>query len=119
MVRYTILFCCLAIILASCTKDKIPVIDQPTVPMCDPEINFDNTIQAIVNNSCAIPTCHVAGGNAPGVYTSYQGLLGQLDNGQVEDEVIVQRDMPRAPGVLTEEEFDLFKCWLEAGYPEN
>jgi len=104
-------------ILVSCTKDKIPVVESE--PMCDPEINYDNTMQAIINNSCAIPTCHVSGGNGPGVFTSYQGLLGQLDNDQVENRVIVQRNMPISPGELTEEEFDLFKCWLEAGYPEN
>ncbi len=119
MIRYTILFCLLIAILGSCTKDKIPVVGETLEPTCDPEINYDNTMQAIINSSCAIPTCHVSGGNAPGVYTSYQGLLGQLENGQIEDEVIVQRDMPRSPGELTEEEFDLFKCWLEAGHPEN
>lgn len=118
--RYTILLLFLiGTILGSCTKDKIPVVDPITEPMCDPEINYDNTMQAIVNSSCAIPTCHVSGGTGPGVHTSYQGMLGQLNNGQVEDEVIVQRDMPRSPGVLTDEEFDLFKCWLEAGHPEN
>ena len=53
------------------------------------------------------------------MYTSYQGILGDLDSGQVEDEVVVQRDMPRLPGVLTEEEFELFQCWLIAGHPEN
>ncbi len=119
MIRYTILFCFLVSILVACTKDKIPAINEPMEPTCDPIINYDNTMQAIISNSCAIPTCHVSGGNAPGVYTSYQGILGALDNGQVEDEVIVQRDMPRSPGELTEEEFDLFKCWLEAGHPEN
>ncbi len=116
--RYTIfLFCLLGIVLFSCTKDKIPVVEPE--PMCDPEINYNNTMQSIINNSCAIPTCHVSGGNAPGVYTSYQGMLGQLDNGQIESEVILQRRMPFAPGELTEEELDLFKCWLEAGHPEN
>jgi len=106
-------------ILTSCTKDKIPVIEEPMEPMCDPEINYDNTMQAIINNSCAITGCHISGGNAPGVFSSYQGLLGQLDNGRIEDEVIVQRRMPFSPGVLSDEEFDLFKCWLEAGHPEN
>ena len=119
MTRYIFSFCLLVAILSACTSDKLSLIDEPMEPDCNPEINFNNTIQAIVNNSCALPGCHVSGGNAPGVFTSYEGMLGQLDNGQVEDEVIVQRDMPRAPGVLTEEEFDLFKCWLEAGHPEN
>jgi len=107
------------VILGSCTKDKIPVIDSMVEPICDPEINYDNTMAAIINNSCAISGCHVSGGNAPGVYTSYQGILGNLDNGQVEDEVVVRRNMPFLPGVLTDEEIELFKCWLEAGHPEN
>ena len=118
--RYTIfLILLIGATLSSCTKDKIPVIDPTTEPDCDPEINYDNTMQAIINGSCALPNCHVSGGGAPGVFTSYEGILSRLDNGQVEDEVVVRRNMPFAPGELSEEEFDLFKCWLEAGHPEN
>jgi len=114
--RYTVLIILLiGTILFSCTNDKI----TPTDLVCEPDINYDNTMEAIINNSCAIPTCHVVGGNAPGVYTSYAGILVDLESGQVEDEVIVQRDMPRLPGVLSEEEFELFQCWLIAGHPEN
>jgi len=105
-------------IWVSCTKDKLTDID-PNPMTCDLVPTYDGAIQDIVNNSCAIPTCHVSGGNAPGVYTSYAGLLPELNNGQVESEVIDQRDMPRSPGVLTEVEFDLFQCWIEAGFPEN
>lgn len=118
--RYTIfLFFFFGAILNSCTKDKLPVIDPINEPACDPEINYDNTMQTIINNSCAIPNCHVSGGDGPGRFNSYQGILGRLDNGQVENEVVIRRSMPLSPGELTEEEFDLFRCWLEAGYPEN
>ncbi len=119
MIRYTVLFCFLIAVLASCTKDKIPLIDETMEPTCDPAINYENTMEVIINGSCAIPTCHVSGGNAPNVYTSYQGILEELNNGLVEERVVVRRDMPRSPGELTEEEFDLFRCWLEAGFPEN
>ena len=79
MIRYTIFFCLfLGVILNACTKDKLAATDPTMEPICDPEVNYDNTMEAIINNSCAIPTCHVSGGNAPGISTSYQGILGDL-----------------------------------------
>jgi len=111
------LFLTMPMIWVTCTKDKLPDPD-PNPMTCDPIPTYDMEIQVIVNNSCAIPTCHVSGGNAPGVYTTYAGMLAELNNGQMESEVIDQRDMPRPPGTLTSGELELFRCWLAAGFPE-
>lgn len=112
-----ILLIIIPLIWITCTKDKLPD-PNPTMMDCDPTPTYNVEIQTIVNNSCAIPSCHVSGGNAPGVYTSYAGMLAELNNGQMESEVIDQRDMPRPPGTLTAGELELFRCWLEAGFPE-
>ena len=104
------------VLLGACTSDKLP---EPQVGDCDPTLAYNGLIKPIIDNSCALSGCHVAGGDGPGNYSTYAGMQGALGNGSIESRVVVQRDMPLFPGELTEEEFDAIKCWLQAGFPEN
>ncbi|MEM1319943.1 MAG: hypothetical protein AAGG75_06770 [Bacteroidota bacterium] len=101
---------------SACSNDKLP---EPQMVMCGDTVTFDNQIQPIIAASCALVGCHDGSGGAPGDYTSYALMLPNLDNGQVQDRVIDQMDMPIAPISISADEFELIRCWLEAGHPEK
>jgi len=128
--------------ICSCTYDNLADPNPPVIPCdstlmnCDSMIvefcdtipaTYDLNIRTIVETNCAYTGCHISGG-APGNYNTYEGMLSFLEDGRIEDRVIFQIDDPNigmppnfasGPQDLTPEEFDIFMCWLEAGYPEN
>lgn len=103
----------------SCTRTELPFGNTEN---CDPEINFTNDIQEIINTSCAYSGCHLD--SAPGIYTSFDGLTGAIDNGEFFTRVLSIRDMPPSyapddrPQTLTAAEIELINCWAENDYPE-
>jgi len=115
----------------SCTSDKLP---QPSVgEECDNfNATYDGDIKPIVDATCALVGCHVTGGGAPGIFETYEGLsefANDAPNG-LRDRVIVLVDDPNngmppdwdtnpGPSDLTDEQFEIFKCWVDSGYPEN
>lgn len=117
--------------IISCTSDKLV---EPTVgEECD---NFNATyngdIKAIVDATCAIAGCHVGGTGVPGNFQTFQGLADFANDGPngLRDRVIVLVDDPNSgmppdwdtnpgPKDLTDEQFEIFRCWVNAGYPEN
>ncbi len=124
-----LLLASLCIYNMSCTSDKL----QEPMPsdICDDfNATYDGDIKAIVDATCALTGCHVVGGGAPGAFETYAGLADFADNGPngLRDRVIVQREdtengMPPSysagPQDLTDEQFEIFRCWVDAGYPEN
>ena len=113
----------LPIILAlplGCTSDELP---KPSLSFCDSlslnMLTYDVDIKPIVDVKCTNGGCHGAG-SSDGDFTNYQGMLLDLDNGRINDEVLIDRTMPQSSSPdLTDEERDMFKCWLGNGYPEN
>lgn len=116
------------VIICSCTYDNL---DEPIVvpvEFCDTiPATYDLNIRTIVETNCAYTGCHLSG-YAPGDYSTFMGMLSRLEDGNIEDRVITQKDdanvgMPpnyaSGPQDMTPEELDIFMCWLEAGYPEN
>lgn len=112
--------------LLRCTADQLPE-PQPLQGCDDPTISYSSSIVDIIENSCAYSGCHLD--SAPGTYVSYQGLIGNLNNGRFMERVITLKDDPNLgmppdfapddrPQNLTAEELQLIRCWLEAGYPE-
>lgn len=107
--------------ITACTKDNI----SPTIPTnvdCSSLMaSYANDIQPIMNSSCAISGCHVAGFSS-GDFTNYSGLKAKVDDGTVKNRTIVQMNMPPANSTgptLTTAQLDLLNCWIEAGAPEN
>lgn len=104
--------------ITACTKDNI----SPTTPNCSSLMaSYVNDIQPIMNSSCAISGCHVAGFSS-GDFTNYSGLKAKVDDGTVNNRTIVQMNMPPANSTgptLTTAQLDLLNCWIEAGAPEN
>lgn len=88
-----------------------------------PSPTYDEDIAPIINSKCAVPGCHISGAGVPGIFTNFEGTTTYLNgrsNG-FEDRVIIRMDMPQINSGfdLTDEEFQLFSCWVCDGYPEN
>jgi hypothetical protein len=109
----------------NCTQDKLP---EPVPPgFCDTTItSYNLNIKPIIDNSCAYSGCHLD--TAPGNFTTYEGASLFFD--KFQERVINLKDdeefgMPPfytpsgRPVDLTQEEFDLMTCWINAGFPED
>lgn len=122
--KYTILLLFLlflgTILIPSCVSDKLdPVVN---VLNCDSlAVKYSVELKPIIDASCAYVGCHVAGSSI-GNFSTYQGLTSRLESGQIENRVLTLADMPPAyvsmEDMLTEDEFNMFSCWIESGFPE-
>ena len=101
-----------------CTSDQLP---EPSLDFCDSlnltMLTYDVDIKPIVDVKCTNSGCH-GSGSIDGDFTNYQGMLLDLENGRINEEVLVDRTMPQlgplAPD-LTDEEREMFQCWLGNG----
>ncbi len=129
MKKISLLLTFMALIWFSCTRDTF----ISTSFDCSEEVTYDTHLRPIIEQSCSLSGCHNGTPGTPGTYTTYQGMLADLERGifmtRVVDEVSnPSQGMPPdygpdrvagAPADLTDEEFMLFSCWLERGFPEN
>lgn len=94
---------------------------------------YDKEVKAIIDNSCAYSGCH-SGSTASAFvpqsakdYTTYEGLLDNLNNGKFATRVLDVKNMPPAanfipegkPTELTAAELDIINCWVENKYPKD
>lgn len=105
-------------IYSSCTRDQVIEVESE----CQEEVTYNDQIDDIFNRSCAYVGCHA--GSAPGNFTSFSGISDYTGGDALERRVVINRDMPPdyatgGPTSLTDEELELFTCWIQAGYPEN
>lgn len=98
----------------SCDNAKTPVVNCSTTP------TYDTEIAPIIATNCAIGGCHVSGTGTPGIFPDYDGLLPYLnsDENGFKDWVINRKGMPLGFS-LSDEDFELVRCWVEGGYLEN
>lgn len=113
----------------SCTSDKLA---EPTVgDECDQyDATYDGDVKAIFDETCALAGCHVTGSGVPGVFEDFAGLANHTNDGPngFRDRVIILAGDPSSgmppnysagPQDLTEEQLEIFRCWVNSGYPEN
>ena len=113
----------------SCTSDQLdePMINENCVNL---DATYDGAIKPIIDATCAIAGCHVSGGGAPGNFTSYERMGPYLNDDEIKLTVVILRNDPEngmppnwdtnpGPKDLTDEQFELMECWIDAGYPEN
>lgn len=113
----------------ACTTDKLPEPEPPA--LCDTlQVSYNLQVKEIIDTNCATPGCHRAGTQAPGNYTSFNSLEPFLTEREFKRFVVDLRNDPDlgmppnwetnpGPQDLTQEEFDIVSCWIEAEYPEN
>ena len=113
----------------SCNSDKL---EEPKPD--DDCVNYDATysgeIKPIIDVNCTHSGCHNSGGGAPGDFRTYNGMSDYMNDAGIRESVVVLRNDPEhgmppnwttndGPKDLTEEEFKIMQCWINAGYPEN
>lgn len=107
-------------VVASCSDDEEPTIMDDDCTNAN--VSYQSDILPIINSSCALSGCHVAGFNN-GDYTSYAGLKAKADSGRLNARVVIDQSMPPSnspgPKTLSDAQIEAFKCWIEAGAPEN
>jgi hypothetical protein len=86
---------------------------------CDTTITtFADVVFPIIQANCATTGCHVAGGSGPGLYENYDQVKGSVDDGKLENRVLIQKDMPPS-GPLTDCQMALIQRWLNNGAQNN
>jgi uncharacterized membrane protein len=94
---------------------------------------YSEEVKAIIDNSCAYSGCHSGNTASAWVsegskdYTTYEGMLDNLNNGKFALRTLELKNMPPAanfipegrPTELTENELNILKCWMENGYQKD
>ncbi len=98
-------------IFISCRHDPLPD------PCSQITVSYRNDIAPLILESCTFVGCHWP--NAPiGNLADYDVLKEKIDSGLFNIMVIELKLMP--PGdPLSDEDYFMLKCWLEAGAEEN
>ena len=76
-------------------------------------ISFSSSIQPIIQNKCAINTCH--NGNQ---FPDFRNFANVQGNAAKIKELTGNRTMPQE-GSLTQAEIDMIACWVDDGAPNN
>ena len=107
-------------LLSSCVKAKTQPVGASECPTI---ISYSADIVPIINTSCMTNLgpgtgCHDAW------ITDYQNIKDYLDAGVWQNEVLVEKTMPKSPndfGIdsLGADDYQTMKCWITQGYPEN
>ena len=118
LVSGKILLALIIIFSVSCTRDQISEVESE----CGEEVSYEEQIKPIIDISCAYAGCH--GGGAPGNFSTYDGISDYIGGKLIGRRVLIERSMPPnyaiiGPVRLSDEELELFQCWVQAGYPEN
>ncbi len=77
---------------------------------------WTSTVEPLVQTRCAIPACHVPGGDGPGDFTQYTNVKAAVDNGSFQQQVLIQRSMPPT-GPLPACDLQKAQAWVDAGAP--
>ncbi len=112
-----VLSICLSLTFA-CGDDD----EGPSTEDCETRsVSYSGDIVPILNQTCAIPNCHV-NGFINGDYEFYADLKAQSDNGSLRNQVESGAMPPSntaGPTELTDNEIATFLCWIEDGALEN
>ncbi len=82
---------------------------------------YEGEVLNILNLACSYDGCHP-------IYMVYDSLKVRIESGRFEAKVLdpnAEQPMPPAyapedkPRSLTDEQLEVFRCWKDAGYPEN
>ena len=79
--------------------------------------SYSSGILPVINANCTSSGCHNAG-SVNGDFTIYAGIKLKVDNGSINNRVVVQKNMPPS-GALSVDNLNKIKCWLNSGAPNN
>jgi len=85
---------------------------------CDTSaVSFATDIMPMIQGNC-VSGCHVAGGTGVGIFENYAEVKAKVDNGSMNNRVVVVRDMPPA-NALTDCQILQMQAWILNGAPNN
>jgi hypothetical protein len=116
MVRRTtsILFLSILLTAVGCYYDVEAELYGDAVCSVPDVVLHSDHIAPIIAGKCAIGSCHVSSGTAPGELETSQGLSEMVDNGTFVDRVLDRKDMPKS-GPLSACELQIIQKWLDQG----
>ncbi|MCH2224957.1 MAG: hypothetical protein MK066_09335 [Crocinitomicaceae bacterium] len=109
------------VIFASCNKDK--TLADCNKPECTPgSVSYENDIVPLIQGSCSTGLGPLTGCHDAWIF-EYNNVKTSVDNG-VFLSVILDKSMPKTPNsfgidTLTQEQIQLFECWICDGALEN
>lgn len=80
------------------------------------KFNYEDDIAPILEKYCTDVGCH--GANQLPLLTYYDAVKATVDNGSLSLRVIIERDMPPVQD-LSNDEYDIINCWINAGAPKT
>lgn len=104
-------------IFGSCNKDTSAA-EHQVICFYDQDITWNNYVRYLVQNSCAVAGCHVAG-NTKGIgdYSTYAGIRAVVEDSTFEKTVLVENRMPKG-SKLNDSILVRLECWFQNGAPE-
>ncbi|MBT8229341.1 MAG: hypothetical protein KJO50_03715 [Bacteroidia bacterium] len=115
--KLSLTFCVLSLficLMVACSDDESEMMTDNCEGV---SVSYSSDILPVVNASCAVAGCHVAGFPS-GDFTAYAGLKAKADNGSLMREVVNNKTMPQS-GTISQAQRDLFECWIADGAPDN
>lgn len=108
-------------VLQGCLTEKGEV-PPPPQTFCDSlDVSYNLHVKPLAEATCANSIgCHVSGGSGPGDFTTYAALsaVSQTVANRIQLPVSDPLHMPQG-STLTQEQVDIFLCWIEDGAPNN
>jgi len=82
-------------------------------------ITYQNKVEAIIQNNCAISGCHTGVSPTGGLFLdTYAQVKAIAENGDLTDRTIVQQDMPPS-SPLSNCEMEAIQQWVNNNSPEQ
>ena len=120
----TPLFAIMALLIALSSPGCYYDNEEDLYPMnfCDTSsVGYAATIRPIIEANCAIPGCHVPGGEGNGDFSNYTALRAKVDGGKLLPSINQESNAVWMPpsGKLSDCEIAKITIWVQQGAPEN
>ena len=114
---FAMAFANFCLLIWNCNKDKATT-EHRVICYYDQNITWNNYVRFLVQNSCAVSGCHVAGNiKGLGDYSTYAGLKAVVDDSTFEKTVLIDNLMPKG-AKLNDSILVRLECWFQNGAPE-
>ena len=100
---------------SSCSKDDDGPDDPNTEDCSTVNITYDSGIKAIIDNNCAISTCHGGDPTIPN-FTTYDNIFA--NRSAIQSRVVAKIMPPAGRPALSQDNINKISCWVQNGAPK-
>lgn len=111
----------LLVLLGGCRHGENELV-EPGMPCDTTAVSYAADIVPLLQQHCALPECHVPGGDGTGDFTTYAGVLGQVPDGDLLQSIqYLPGAIPMPPSGNSIPACDIAYviAWVNAGAQEN